>query len=221
MRVRQWVLRGIAAAWFIAGVCALMGVGVMQAKAQLAQWLVARSWEAGVQAGEPLSPWPWSDAKVAARLDMVELSQSSYVFDSDNPSALAFGPGWSVLSSRGQRQTVELGMVGQPMFSDVLVVSAHRDTHFSGLDDLRTGMSLRLSTVAETHGEWRVRRAYVVDSRRGRLGFQVAPGDLLLVTCYPLDAFFPGGPLRWVVHATPAPVAEGTLIQGEQLARLD
>jgi sortase A len=107
------------------------------------------------------------------------------------------------------------------MFSDVLVVSAHRDTHFSGLDDLRTGMSLRLSTVAETHGEWRVRRAYVVDSRRGRLGFQVAPGDLLLVTCYPLDAFFPGGPLRWVVHATPAPVAEGTLIQGEQLARLD
>lgn len=218
MKLRRWLFRGIALGWFVAGSAALTNVGLVQAKAHVAQWLVARSWDTGVSSGKAMSPWPWSDARVVARLEVPALNASSYVFDSDSPAALAFGPGWSLLGARGlQAPPPNADLVADAM-DGALVISAHRDTHFNYLGELKAGMPLQLSTVAGFNGRWQVDRAYVVDSRHGRLGFQVAAGDLLLVTCYPLDAWVPGGPLRLVVHATPA---GPELIQGEQLTLLD
>ena len=204
MKLRRWLLRGIALAWFVAGACGLAGAGMVHTKARVAQWLVAHSWDAGVSSGEALSPWPWSDTRVVARLEVPALKASSYVFDSDSPAALAFGPGWSLLGVPGRESPQLSAGMGSEEMGGALVISAHRDTHFEFLGALEAGMSLRLATVQGFVGQWRVDRAYVVDSRRGRLGFRVATGDLLLVTCYPLDALVPGGPLRLLVHATPS-----------------
>ena len=56
---------------------------------------------------------------------------------------------------------------------------------------------------------YRVSSAEVVDSRARRLVLNGAAERISLVTCYPFDSPFAGGPLRYVVTALPADGADG------------
>jgi sortase A len=82
------------------------------------------------------------------------------------------------------------------------VLSGHRDTHFSFLKQLKTGDLLRLRTTQGTR-DYRVRWQQAVDSREQSLVIDASVDRLTLLTCYPFEAPLPGGPLRWVVTATP------------------
>ncbi|HET7360128.1 MAG TPA: sortase, partial [Rhodanobacteraceae bacterium] len=81
------------------------------------------------------------------------------------------------------------------------VISAHRDTQFAFLRELRVGDTLTLDDARGLQ-RYRVVGMRVADSRRARPHAAHA-GALLLVTCYPFDAVLPGGPLRYVVEAWP------------------
>jgi sortase A len=82
------------------------------------------------------------------------------------------------------------------------VISAHRDTQFAVLRDLRPGDVLILQTRDGRTIRYRVRQHRVTNNRDTSL-LEPSRGRILtLITCYPFDAIRPGGPLRYVVVAT-------------------
>ena len=101
---------------------------------------------------------------------------------------LAFGPGHlSASSLPGQRGNS--------------VIAGHRDTHFSFLQYLAVGESLRIETSDGRELSYTVVDLDVVDSRRGSLVLDTDESMLSLVTCYPFNAIEAGGPMRYVVTA--------------------
>ena len=155
------------------------------AKAELAQWLLERSWSE-VRAGARWSPpWPWADTQAVARLTVPAHNIRQLVLAGDSGRNLAFGPALQVgLSSHD------------------LVISGHRDTHFAFLKNLQPGDRISLETVNDLR-EYEVLYSEVVDTSRHTLVIEPGVDRLSLVTCYPFDAITTGGPLRYVVTALP------------------
>ena len=98
-------------------------------------------------------------------------------------------------------------LLGTPAQAD-LVLNGHRDTHFSFLESLRPGETLRMTTVQDVR-EYHVTWLEVIDSRRQRLVLEPGTERLTLMTCYPFDAITVGGPLRYVITALPVPLFPG------------
>lgn len=163
--------------------------GYLYAKAQLAQVLLERAWRHAQDEGVAPPPWPWADTAPIARLRLARLGVDRIVLDGDSGRALAFGPGWMPGSAR-------------PGTRGVALLSAHRDTHFAFLREIRLGDDVALDTVHGTR-RYRVSDLRVVDSRDGLAALPADGDGLVLVTCYPFEAVVPGGPLRYVVSAVP------------------
>jgi sortase A len=163
----------------------LLADGVyIQAKARLAQHLIAESWAEGQQ-----KPWPWADTWPVARLRFKEVD--SYVLAGAHGSALAFGPG----------HVDGTALPGKPGAS---VIAGHRDTHFGYLEDIQLDDKLAIQTIDSVWHEYRVISVEIIDTRkRDRFTLNTDRSLLVLITCYPFDAINPGGPLRYVVTATP------------------
>jgi sortase A len=128
-------------------------------------------------------PWPWADTAPVARLVAPRLDVDLIVLDGFSAQALAFGPGLV----RGENGT--------------LVLSAHRDTHFAFLREVRLEERLVLERAGEAPREYRVRATRVLDYRAAGALLAGRPDALVLVTCWPFDALVPGGPLRLLVFA--------------------
>ena len=165
-----------------AALCMLLPGASILAKAELAQVLISHAW---LKQGTA-RPWPWADTWPVLRLRVPHLGVDLYVLEGGQGHALAFGPG------RVQKP----GAGAAP-----LVIAGHRDTHFSFLQQLRTGDLLRLQAKQGSWQDWRIDSVALVDSKRTELN--PAPGGLTLVTCYPFDALLAGGTLRYVVTAYP------------------
>ncbi|HET8899144.1 MAG TPA: class GN sortase [Rhodanobacteraceae bacterium] len=163
--------------------------GWIHAKALVAQALLQQAWDQSNHGQRAIKPWSWADFAPLARLRLPSLDQSFIVLNKDSGQALAFGPGWSPSSAA-------------PASHGLTVISAHRDTQFSALAQLRQGDPIQIDAAAG-HRAYRVRSMRVVDSHRTRIGSADSRDALLLVTCYPFDAIVPGGPLRYVVEAVP------------------
>lgn len=165
----------------------LAHAGWLHAKAQLAQVLLERAWRQAQHDGGQPRPWPWADTTPVARLRVARLDVDRIVLAGDSGRTLAFGPGWAPGSARpGER--------------GVVLISAHRDTHFSFLRELAPGDRIALDGVRGSR-RYRVSDAAIVDSRDGAASTPAGADGLVLVTCYPFDAIVPGGPLRYVVSA--------------------
>ncbi|MDN5923711.1 MAG: class GN sortase [Xanthomonadales bacterium] len=158
-------------------------------KAALAQVLLERAWIASDHGSKPVPPWPWADIAPLARLQIPRLGTDLIVLDNDSGQALAFGPGWTPHSAA-------------PATYGITIISAHRDTQFSVLQQLKLGDRIEVNGAAGQRA-YVVSNMQVLDSRRARLPNAHAGDALLLVTCYPFDAIVPGGPLRYVVEADP------------------
>jgi sortase A len=173
-----------AAAFF--SLCLALDAAWIPLKAELAQWLIERSWQARVADGTAAAPWPWADTLPAAVLTVPRLDVRLVILEGSSGRNLAFGP---VLLDGAQ---------GGADF----VVSGHRDTHFRFLRHLRVGDRLRLSGIAEDRW-FEVTSREVVDSRVHELVIEPGTARLSLVTCYPFESPAAGGPLRYVVTALP------------------
>jgi len=173
-----------AAVFITAAFFTLQGFWI-PAKAELAQWLLERSWKE-IQAGaEWAPPWPWADTQPAAVLNVPSLGISQLVLEGDSGRNLAFGP----------------AIHGDLSIRD-LVISGHRDTHFTFLRELEPGDIIALETPSD-HREYVVAFQEVIDTNLHSLVIEPGVDRLSLVTCYPFDALTPGGPLRYVVTALP------------------
>jgi sortase A len=91
--------------------------------------------------------------------------------------------------------TAEPGAIGN------CVVSAHRDTQFAVLRDVRVGDEIVVQTRARRRVRYRVVVARVTDDRDMSLLATSAYRQLTLITCWPFDAIRPGGHGRYAVIA--------------------
>lgn len=177
-------------------ILALVAIGVWQtgeglyihAKAKLAQVLIAHAWAASRESGSPVHPWPWADTYPIARLRVPAHDVDLYVLEGDSGRSLAFGPGHMSGTSLP-------GLVGNA------VISAHRDTHFAFLRDLRAGQEIHVELNSGEKSRYRVRDAVIVSQDNMAVTRDTRESALTLVTCYPFDAVVPRGPLRYVVYA--------------------
>lgn len=171
---------------FIIALIACAGqAGWLDAKAWLAQQLIAHAWQTTLNQGQPQRPWPWADTWPVAKLTRPDGS-ALYVLESASGQALAFGPG---------------RISGGPGSLQALTLAGHRDTHFAFLENLQNGDTL---TVQYSNGQqtvFQVSSAEIIDSQQHPLHIPSTPQQLILITCYPFDALQPGGPLRYVVTA--------------------
>ncbi len=165
-------------------------------KAELAQWLIERSWEKTLGGDPDSRPWPWADTRAEAILSVPSRGIRQVVLAGNSGRNLAFGP---------------VFVDGSPDSRD-RVISGHRDTHFRFLEFLQAGDLIRLTT--RDSAKWyQVRYLEVVDSRFRELVIDPGLDRVSLVTCYPFDSLQAGGPLRYVVTAMPLeprlqPIAE-------------
>lgn len=192
-------LRKVRASWLGAlilvftamGVTQLAGAATIKAKAWLAPILIERAWKRSVAAGElGVPPWSWADTYPVARLSVPSSNKNFLVLAGDSGNALAFGPGHTLASA-------PLGEKG------VSVIGGHRDTHFAFLQTVDAGAEVLLETVDGARQSYRIQSRRIVDADADSLAISNDRSALWLVTCYPFDALFPGGSLRYVVEAVP------------------
>ncbi len=185
MSTGRWVL---ALALFLAGAWQVAAAGWIEAKAVLAQHLIASAWTDLRDAGVPRRPWPWADMRPIARMTVPARGIVLHVLDDTGPRALAFGPGHvSGTAAPGGRGNT--------------VIVAHRDTHFSFLKDLEPGEAIVLEPARGPAARYRVREVAIVDRGEARVMDPADQPQLTLITCYPFDAVAPGTRLRYVVIA--------------------
>ncbi len=178
--------RYCAAALAVAALFLIAQAAWIPAKAWLGQRLLENAWQR-VLAGEPdARPWPWADTSPVAELLIPALGTRHLVVAGASGRNLAWAP--AALT---------------PVNGRDIIVSAHRDTHFSALRDLEDGAIIVLRTPASEH-RFRVTKQEVIDSRDTQLVIDDTRNRLTLVTCWPFDALDPGGPLRRVITALPA-----------------
>ncbi len=180
--------------WIKVVIAALLTVGSWQvgssvyllAKAHLAQYLIAEAWEATRQDGEPHQPWSWADTHPVAKLTFPALNETTYVLEGANGRNMAFGPA----------RTLTSGMPGQARST---VISAHNDSHFDFLGQVKLDDLIDIETTAGTF-RYRVHDLRVVDANQQQVGINTED-ELILTTCYPFNSLQTGGSLRYQVTA--------------------
>ena len=177
-----------SAAAFAALGLVLLGQGLwIRAKAEVAQVLLERAFDATVASGKPVKPWSWADTWPVARLKVPRLGIEEIVLASGSGQSLAFGPGHLA-------GTPEAGERGTAVYA------AHRDTHFDFLGALQVGDIVSVTRADGTTYAYRVTGAEVVRWDRPNIDAHAQGFNLALATCWPLDGAF-RGPMRYVVHA--------------------
>ena len=157
------------------------------AKAQLAQVLLERAFSQSISSGVPVKAWGWADTWPVARLEISRIQASAIVLHGSSGEALAFGPALLNETSRiGERGTA--------------VISAHRDTHFAFLRDVKVGDLISITRDDGLVFTYRVRGTSIADWNKSGIDRHANGFNLVLSTCYPFSAITPG-PLRYLVHA--------------------
>ena len=155
----------------------------MQVKAELAQWLLLRSWDVKDTASKP---WPWADTYVAAQLTVESLAIKQLVMADASGEALAFGPGFIRVPTAHANHG--------------LAIAAHRDTHFAFLAKLRANDFIDIKLRSGTRLRYQVRGYNIIDLRQDFVRTP-EPDELMLVTCYPFASLQSSTTQRFVVYA--------------------
>lgn len=173
----------------------LATAGWIQGKAIIAQQLLNQSWNktlidaGGDLKSSPHKPWPWADTWPVAKLMVPQHHIEQIVLAGDSGNSLAFGPGHSFASAT-------------PNSSGTTIISAHRDTHFQFLKDVKINDTIVLQSRDKTV-RYRVYDLQIVDSKEHFIEDDLENRTLVLVTCFPFDAISTGGSSRYLVFAEP------------------
>ena len=172
----------------------LATAGWIQGKAIFAQKLLIHSWNQTLKdvtenkKNKLHKPWPWADTWPVAKLIVPQHHIEQIILAGDSGSSLAFAPGYSMASAT-------------PNSAGTTVISAHRDTHFRFLKDLKINEKIIIQTTDITI-TYQVYEIKIVNSKTFRLQPVRNRQTLVLVTCYPFDSLTGGGSLRYLVYAT-------------------
>ncbi len=192
MMIRKIIDRPPRAVWaasLLAAVFFTLQALWIPAKAALGQVLVERAWHQVLAGRTDARPWPWADTSPVGILEIPRLGVRQFVLSGTSGRNLAWGP---VAAS-----------AGGPIGLDDTVLSGHRDTHFAGLNALRAGDRILLTTP-DRRLSFEISQMEIVDSTRQDLLLEPGVPRLTLVTCYPFNALRATSPLRYVVTALPS-----------------
>jgi sortase A len=167
----------------------LSGQGAyIHAKALLAQVLLERAFDQTIATGHVTKPWSWADTWPVARIAVKRIGASAIVLAGSSGQALAFGPGHVELTpNAGER--------------GVAVYSAHRDTHFAFLRNVRIGDEIDVTRDDGKMFRYRADRSSVVRFDASGIDPLSDGYQLVLSTCFPFDALT-SGPERYLLHAS-------------------
>jgi len=169
------------------GLAAFVYGAYIPIKAELAQYLIHKAWDESITTGEEVKPWGWLDTHPVLRLQSKKHNQDLIVLSGDTGNVLAFGPGLS------SDTPYDGGGVS-------LVVSAHRDTHFSFLQRVAIGDEF-IVTTTNNKIVYQVSAIEIIDTSKQDVAISNHQFELILVTCYPFGMAVAGGLLRYVVTA--------------------
>ena len=173
---------------FIPG-CWFIGQGAyIHAKAFVAQQLLELAWHNAKSGQTKSKPWPWADTWPIARIKVPRLGIDLIVLAGDSGRTLAFGPGHNFAS-------VTPGLKGNSL------ISAHRDTHFNFLQNLKLNDNIFIQTAQSGNKLFKVISTKIVDMDNARFLNDQASAYIHLVSCYPFDSIVPGGSQRYIVSA--------------------
>ncbi len=168
--------------------CVLLAQGIyIHVKAIVAQVLLERAFMQSVETGSAVKPWSWADTWPVARVSVPRLGARSIVLEGSSGQALAFGPGRLPGSA----------VAGEP---GTAVYAAHRDTHFAFLGRVEKGDAIVVTRADGREVSFEVTGIGVVSWDQSGIDVHASGRNLVLATCWPLDART-AGPLRYVVHA--------------------
>lgn len=161
----------------------------IQGKANIAQQLLNHSWQKTLddKNARKHKPWPWADTWPVAKLIVPQHNIEQVVLAGDSGNSLAFAPGISLASFL-------------PNSQGTTVISAHRDTHFNFLKELKINQTFFLQTAEKTL-RYRIYDLQIVNSKTYTIQAYTEEPTLILVTCYPFDAITSGGSSRYLVFA--------------------
>ena len=162
------------------------------AKARLAQVLLRRAWSRTLAGEHRVKPWPWADTWPVGRLKVPSHNIDLILLNGAYGRTLAFGP--ALLESSAL-----------PGAGGTTILTGHRDTHFTFLRRLKETDEIVIETPDGRRIGYRVLERRIVDVRTDSIRLADDVGELILVTCYPFEAVFPGSPLRYLVRAFPVP----------------
>jgi sortase A len=167
----------------------LFGQGAyIHAKALLAQMLLQRAFDQTIATGQVTKPWSWADTWPVARIEVKRIGASAIVLAGSSGQALAFGPGHVEL-------TADAGERG------VAVYSAHRDTHFAFLRNVKIGDEIDITRDDGKTFRYRADGTSIVRFDASGIDPLAEGYELVLSTCWPFDALT-SGPERYLLHAT-------------------
>jgi sortase A len=184
---KKCIFRGVLVFLPLCGLWFIGNGSYIHAKAVLAQLLLETAWTETLSGNEEVKPWPWADTWPVARLSAPELGISRIVLAGASGSSLAFGPGHLFGST-------------PPGGDGNIIISGHRDTHFSFLKNIRKGEHLELQSNKKTSA-YQVTNIQVIDKTKVDAIPVDSGNKLILITCYPFDAIQSGGPLRYMITA--------------------
>lgn len=166
----------------VAGLASFMLAGYSQAKATLAQWLIASAWQQNQQ-GANEKPWFYADGYPSAKLTVEKLGVTQYVWSEASMRNLAFGPGfWQSLEPSNR------------------IIAGHNDTHFRFVSTLKLGDQITLETPIVGNEQYQVSEIRLLDKRNGA-ELDNFRNSLILVTCFTEYAWQTGSAKRLVVIA--------------------
>ena len=145
---RPW--KSLALALLLIGALQFGRGAWVQAKAWLAQELIAHAWSRTLNGEKEVKPWPWADTWPVARLSVPALGIERYVLE--GASGNAFGPG-------------HLSATPVPGDTGNSVIGGHRDTHLAFLRHVRPGDALEIERADGKRVVYRVLDANVLDKR--------------------------------------------------------
>lgn len=199
MAKRTWGPRRLGSIGLLATGALLLLNGLwIPAKAVLAQHLLERAWQRTLSGRPRVSPWPWADTFPVAQLSLA--GRKILVLADSGGHGLAFGP-------------THVAGSAAPGDDGITVISAHRNTHFRGLDKIEPGSEIRLWTPDGRTRNYRVSGSEVLTTPEIVLPRGANRSGLILATCWPLDGVVPGKPERFVVYADAVPAAHESSIR--------
>lgn len=176
-----------------------LGSGIyMQAKAKIAQHLIAQAWQSNIAQGgsKQVRPWFYADTWPIAKLTVPRLNIEEHILWHASGRNLAFGAAHFLPSAK--LEDLVKNENGQSS-----LIAGHNDTNFAFLSQLKLGDSYKLTLGNGLSMQYQVSNISIIHQ------FDTAflqtntrsVNRLYLMTCYPFNSLTSGTKQRYLVES--------------------